>query len=443
MLVVAAAGNDGPSGGRQLPRGARRRRWLSASYDAGRRVSWFSTRGDYVDLAAPGSGIVSDATRTAAGPTCRAPRWRPARRRRTARCCSPPSRTSHPRSCGARLAARAPDDAGPIGHDTALRLGPPRPGVGAGRLTERVRSPSGPQTASRSRAPMLEDGWRSFDMARASIWRIRSRVRWKCCADLLERARLTTVQAEAQLQDLALTLVERSEQPLDLVGEHARAPRRRRATPRSGPRPGRPGRRRRPRGAARTATPARPRPAAPRPPCPRAARPRRPARRRVGGTTQRELQPAACLLEPGEGVTGVHGQADRAAGVGDATGDRLADPPGGVGRELEALAPVELLHRVHQAQVALLDQVQQRQPGRLVLLGDRHHQAEVGLDERALRCLAPTRTSDRSSRRRAARQRRSSIVELAAGGGAGPRSRGPGGPRPPWSAGGTGRCRCR
>ena len=39
-------------------------------------------------------------------------------------------------------------------------------------------------------------------------------------------------------------------------------------------------------------------------------------------------------------------QADRAAGVGDAAGDRLADPPGGVGRELEALAPVELLDGV-------------------------------------------------------------------------------------------------
>src|SRR4051794_15352422 len=46
-------------------------------------------------------------------------------------------------------------------------------------------------------------------------------------------------------------------------------------------------------------------------------------------------------------------------------GDRLADPPGGVGGELEALAPVELLDRVHQAEVALLDEVEQRQAGRL------------------------------------------------------------------------------
>ena len=36
------------------------------------------------------------------------------------------------------------------------------------------------QTASRSRAPVSEEGCRSLDMARASIWRIRSRVRLKC-----------------------------------------------------------------------------------------------------------------------------------------------------------------------------------------------------------------------------------------------------------------------
>jgi len=36
---------------------------------------------------------------------------------------------------------------------------------------------------------------------------------------------------------------------------------------------------------------------------------------------------------------------------------------------------------VHEAEVALLDQVEKRQPGRLVLLGDRNDEAEVRLDE--------------------------------------------------------------
>ena len=43
---------------------------------------------------------------------------------------------------------------------------------------------------------------------------------------------------------------------------------------------------------------------------------------------------------------------DGAPGVGDAAGDRLTDPPRGVRRELEALAPVELLDGVHEAEVA-------------------------------------------------------------------------------------------
>ena len=85
-------------------------------------------------------------------------------------------------------------------------------------------------------------------------------------------------------------------------------------------------------------------------------------------------------------------------GVGDAAGDRLADPPRGVRRELEALAPVELLDRVHEAEVALLDQVEQRQARRLVLLGDRHDEAQVRLHERALRRRRPDAAARRSSR---------------------------------------------
>ena len=70
-----------------------------------------------------------------------------------------------------------------------------------------------------------------------------------------------------------------------------------------------------------------------------------------------------------------------ATGVGHAPGDGLADPPGGVRRELEPFAPVELVHRVDQTQVAFLHQIEQRQVGGLISLGDGHHQAQVGLDE--------------------------------------------------------------
>ncbi len=56
------------------------------------------------------------------------------------------------------------------------------------------------------------------------------------------------------------------------------------------------------------------------------------------------------------------------AGVGDGPGDGLAHPPRGVGGELEALAVVELLDGADQAEVALLDEVQQRQARGLYFL---------------------------------------------------------------------------
>src|SRR4051812_24472131 len=63
---------------------------------------------------------------------------------------------------------------------------------------------------------------------------------------------------------------------------------------------------------------------------------------------------------------------------------RLPDPPGRIGRELEAAAMVELLDRADQADDALLDQIQERQPEAAVALGVRDDQAEVGLDHPVL-----------------------------------------------------------
>ena len=78
------------------------------------------------------------------------------------------------------------------------------------------------------------------------------------------------------------------------------------------------------------------------------------------------------------------GQADGAAVVGDGAADGLADPPGGVGRELEAAAELEAVDRLHQADVAFLDQIEQRQAAIRVALGDRHHQPQVGFEQLAL-----------------------------------------------------------
>ena len=77
----------------------------------------------------------------------------------------------------------------------------------------------------------------------------------------------------------------------------------------------------------------------------------------------------------------VDGQPDGPALVGHRAGDGLPDPPGRVRRELEALGVVELLDRADQAEVALLDQVQERQAVAGVALGQRDDQPQVGLQQ--------------------------------------------------------------
>ena len=70
--------------------------------------------------------------------------------------------------------------------------------------------------------------------------------------------------------------------------------------------------------------------------------------------------------------------------IGDGPGDRLTDPPGGIGRELVAALVLELVHRLHQPDVAFLNQVEELEAAVGVLLGDRYDQAQVRLGELAL-----------------------------------------------------------
>src|SRR3990172_1946896 len=98
---------------------------------------------------------------------------------------------------------------------------------------------------------------------------------------------------------------------------------------------------------------------------------RRPATQLLGGLPRDAGGPVDRLDHMDRG-------ADRAGPGGAGPGDGLADPPRGIGRELEALLEVELLDRPDEADVALLDEVQERHPAADVLLGDRDDEPEVG-----------------------------------------------------------------
>ena len=87
--------------------------------------------------------------------------------------------------------------------------------------------------------------------------------------------------------------------------------------------------------------------------------------------------------DPALALPEVNRDPDRPGAVVQRALDRLADPERGVGGELVALAPVELLGGADQPEDALLDQVEQRQVVALVFAGVGDHQPQVRVHQRA------------------------------------------------------------
>ena len=120
-------------------------------------------------------------------------------------------------------------------------------------------------------------------------------------------------------------------------------------------------------------------------------------------------QGAGDRADPAHGFNHVDGDADRAALIGDRPGDRLANPPGGVGRELVAAGVLELVDGPHQAGVAFLDQVEEAQTAVAVSLGDGNDQPQVARREPSLGGLVMLlicgRLPDSAAERRRAFQR--------------------------------------
>ena len=92
-------------------------------------------------------------------------------------------------------------------------------------------------------------------------------------------------------------------------------------------------------------------------------------------------QLVGCLPHPVDGLHHMHRDTDGTRLICNGTGDRLTDPPGGIGGEAETTVAVKLLCRLDQTDVALLDQVQERQIVTHMLFGNGHHQTQVCLTE--------------------------------------------------------------
>jgi hypothetical protein len=93
----------------------------------------------------------------------------------------------------------------------------------------------------------------------------------------------------------------------------------------------------------------------------------------------------AIPVQPVQRFDDVHRQADRAPVVGDGAADRLANPPRRVGRKLEAAPELKAIDGLHQADVAFLNQVEERQPAPRVAFRDRHDQPQIGFEQFAFR----------------------------------------------------------
>ena len=104
----------------------------------------------------------------------------------------------------------------------------------------------------------------------------------------------------------------------------------------------------------------------------------------AGIVTHLVQQLAGNLLDLVDGFDHMHGDADGTRLIGNGAGDRLTDPPGGVGGELKALGVVELFDRLDQTQITLLNQVKELHTAPHITLGDGNDQTQVGFAQALL-----------------------------------------------------------
>ena len=90
-------------------------------------------------------------------------------------------------------------------------------------------------------------------------------------------------------------------------------------------------------------------------------------------------EPAAYAVHLVNGFHHVHRHADSAGLVSDRTGNGLADPPGGIGREFVPLGIVKFIHCLQKTDIAFLNEVKEWHTAAGILLGNGYHQTEIGI----------------------------------------------------------------
>ncbi len=92
-----------------------------------------------------------------------------------------------------------------------------------------------------------------------------------------------------------------------------------------------------------------------------------------------ELPAGASLLV--DRLDHVHRYADSTRLIGDGASDALSNPPGRVGGELVTAAPLELIRALHEADIALLNQIEELHAAVRVFFGDGDDEAEICLGD--------------------------------------------------------------
>src|SRR4051794_34249402 len=105
---------------------------------------------------------------------------------------------------------------------------------------------------------------------------------------------------------------------------------------------------------------------------------------------------ARCPYQLVDRLDHVDRDADRTGLVGDRARDGLPNPPCRIGRALVAAGIFELVARLHEAGVALMDEVEELERAVPVLLRDGHYQAQVRPDRRLLRLFRRDLAADDS-----------------------------------------------